>query len=39
MNYTGAFTGDATNLTMYIAIAAIALVLLIIIIFLKRRQK
>lgn len=39
MNYTGAFTGDSTNLTMYIAIAAIALVLLLIILFVRKRRK
>lgn len=37
--FTGAFTGDTTNLGMYLAIALIAFILLILIVFFKRRKK
>lgn len=37
--FSGALTGDSTNLTMYIAVGAIALILLIVILFIKRRRK
>ena len=36
---SGVYTGDTTNMTMYLALAALALLLLIIIFFLRRRQK
>lgn len=36
---SGVYTGDSTNMTMYLALAALALLLLIIIIFLRRRKK
>lgn len=36
---SGVYTGDTTNLTMYLALAALALLFLIIIIFLRRRRK
>ena len=35
---TGAFTGDSTNITLYFAIAALALIILLIILLLKRRK-
>ncbi len=38
MRRAGAFTGDTTNLTLYLALAAIALIILLIIIFIKRRK-
>ena len=36
---SGVSTGDTTNMTMYLALAALALLLLIIIFFLRRRKK
>ncbi len=36
---SGVYTGDTTNMTMYLALAALALLLLIIIFFLRRRKK
>lgn len=38
-NVSGAFTGDQTNMTMYIVLAALAIACLLIVIFLKRRKK
>lgn len=35
---TGAFTGDSTNITLYFAIAALALIFLLFILLLKRRK-
>ena len=39
MRRAGAFTGDTTNLTLYLSLAAISLILQLIIIFIKRRKK
>lgn len=39
MDYTGALTGDSTNFTLYIAVAAVALVLLLVILFVRKRRK
>ena len=35
---TGAVTGDSTNITLYFAIAALALIFLLFILLLKRRK-
>lgn len=39
MYHSGVYTGDTTNMTLYLALAALALLLLIIIIFIRRRKK
>ncbi|MCI9292073.1 MAG: LPXTG cell wall anchor domain-containing protein [Erysipelotrichaceae bacterium] len=37
--FTGAYTGDATNLKFYLIIAGVALLFLLLILLLRRRKK